>query len=100
MKTSLLAIALLAVSIPAQADQQCQYIGQQVVCRDMPSYRDAQIDARIPLMGNNQNPDLIGAYQRGQQIRNQQLQNEIMQMQVEQMRQYQLSQPQVQGYRR
>jgi hypothetical protein len=52
MKRSLIAVALLSISVSAQADQQCSYIGQQVVCRDMPSYRDAQIDAQIPLMNN------------------------------------------------
>jgi hypothetical protein len=79
MKRSLIAVALFAISIPALADQQCSYIGQQVVCRDMPSYRDAQVNAQIPLMGNNNNPDLVGAYQRGQQIRQQNMELQLMQ---------------------
>jgi hypothetical protein len=79
MKRSLIAVALFAVSISAQADQQCSYIGQQMVCRDMPSYRDAQIDARIPSMGNNNNPDLARAYQQGQQIRQQNMELQLMQ---------------------
>jgi hypothetical protein len=51
MKIALVA-ALFFLSLPALADQQCQFYGNQVVCRDVPGYRDAQVDARIPLMRN------------------------------------------------
>jgi hypothetical protein len=82
---ALIAVALLSVSFSAFADQQCQYYGNQVVCRDMPGYRDAQVNSQIPLMGNQQS--LSSIMQQAQQMRSQQLQNQFYEQQLQQLQQ-------------
>ena len=73
----LLVIAILSLSSASVfADQQCSYYAGQMVCRDHPSYRDAQVNSSIPLQGNYQS--LGSILQNAQNMRNQQLQNQLI----------------------
>lgn len=82
----LIVIAVLSLSAAtASADQQCSYYAGQMVCRDQPSYRDAQVNSSIPLQGSYQS--LGSMLQNAQNMRNQQLQNQLMEQQLRQLQQ-------------